>query len=102
MDFEAIRSEFFAGRYEYRSHARERMLLRRITQEESTEAVVSAEIIEEYPSHFYGPCCLVLGWTSIHRPVHVVLSAPNPVWIITVYEPAADEWIDYRIRRNQP
>lgn len=102
MDIEEIRSAFTAGRYQYRGHARQRMLLRGITNEELGEAISSGEVIEEYPAQFYGACCLIYGRTSDHRPVHVVLSAPSRGWIITVYEPDDDEWIDYRIRRNLP
>lgn len=49
---------------EYREHALRQMTERGIDPRHVQEALGSsqAEIIEEYPGHFYGPCCLILGW----------------------------------------
>lgn len=45
-----------------------------------------------------GPSCLLLGWTDNGRPMHVVVSYPPHVAIITVYEPTSDGWTDLRTR----
>jgi hypothetical protein len=64
------------------------------------EAILSGDIIEEYPEDKYGPSCLILGKTKMGRPLHVQCSLPPTVWIITLYEPDPQEWIDLRIRKR--
>jgi len=59
----------------------------------------AAELIEDYPEHGRGPCCLVLGWTQAGRPLHLVVTHPPNVAVITVYVPDQVKWIDYRVRR---
>ncbi len=68
---------------------------------EIEEAVLSGEIIEEYPDDKYSPSCLIYGHTKTGRHLHVQISLPPSVVIITVYEPDETEWIDYRIRRTK-
>lgn len=60
------------------------------------------EVIENYPEDKYGPSCLLLGFTSAGRPLHVACSYPSRplVKIITLYEPDPEEWTDNRIRRE--
>ena len=67
------------------------------------EAFATGEVIEDYPNDKYGPSCLVLGFTSERRPLHVQCSYPSRplVKIITLYEPDPRLWIDYRKRRRQ-
>ncbi|MEI7812617.1 MAG: DUF4258 domain-containing protein [Ignavibacteria bacterium] len=64
----------------------------------TTDDVVSAlsggYVLENYPEHRRGPCCLVSGNTNTGRPVHVVCTVDNPVLvIITVYEPKPPKFI---------
>ena len=99
MNLGQLRVAFLAGQYRFRDHARRQMRARSIEQGEVREAVLAGEIIEEYPNHIYGPCCLVYGVTARGKHLHIVLSLPPPGWIITVYEPSPSEWIDYRTRR---
>jgi len=99
VDIEEIREAFRFSRYEMREHAGEQVGRRHITRAEIEEAILRGEIIEEYGSHYLGPCCLVNGATASGRQIHIVLSAPPNHWIITVYEPDPNLWIDYRIRR---
>ncbi len=74
-------------------HALERCVERRISPEEIREAILSGEIIEDYPEHKYGPCCLIYGTTKKDRILHVQCSL-GPVWIITAYDPTLnpEEW----------
>jgi hypothetical protein len=60
-----------------------------------------SEVIEDYTEDKYGPSCLILGFTSAGRPLHVQCSHPTRplLRIITVYEPDAELWIDPWIRR---
>lgn len=99
MDIEEIRAALLAGAYDVRIHAADQAEVRGITRPEILSAVVAGEIIEEYPTYYLGPCCLIYGQTATGRHLHVVVSAPPACWIITVYEPNPDLWVDYRIRR---
>ena len=91
------------GEYEYSKHAVDQSIVRGISVSEAKEALLSqVEMIEDYPHDFYGPSCLVLGFTGKNRPIHCVCSYPSRpiVKIVTVYEPTEAEWVNHR-KRNQ-
>jgi hypothetical protein len=98
-----IRQRFRRMEYEYSLHALDQSIQRRISTTEVEEAIEAGEIIESYPSDKYGPSCLVLGRTSTGRPLHIQCTAPsrNPVKVITLYQPDAGQWTDFRKRRLQ-
>jgi hypothetical protein len=88
-----------AGSYRYTIHGAQQRIARRIQRQELEEAVAAGEIIEDYPEHHHGPACLILGWTSAGRALHIVCSVRPVVDIITVYDPDPGEWsADYRTR----
>ena len=90
--------------YELTLHARRRLNLRRHFRTGETEdAVLSsqAEIIEDYPDDPRGASCLVLGFTSGARPIHVQLAYQPVVSIITAYEPDPEQWEDFRVRKGE-
>jgi hypothetical protein len=97
-----IRSKVASGQFEFSKHAVDQTLLRIITVNEVREAIASAEIIEDYPTDKYGPSCLLLGWTSSRRPLHIQCSYPSRalVKVITLYEPDPDLWINLRTRKS--
>lgn len=60
----------------------------------------NAELIEDYPEDPRSPSCLILGITESGRPLHIQCTyAPNVV-VITAYEPKAEEWINWRVRKG--
>ena len=88
--------------YYFTLHAGDRTIERHIAVREVEEALLSesAEVIEDYPEDPRSPSCLILGMTGNSRPLHIQCTyAPN-VAVITAYEPKAEEWIDWRIRRG--
>jgi hypothetical protein len=97
-----IREKFAAGEFEFSRHAVDQSILRRISVRELREAMLVAEIIEDYPNDKYGASCLVLGYTQALRPLHVQCSHPSrPVLkVITLYEPDSNLWIDLKVRRS--
>lgn len=97
-----IRAKIKAGEYRYSDHAVKQMIKRSIDRREIEDAVSAGEIIEEYPDDKYSPSCLVYGKTKAGRDLHVQLSVPPAVVIITAYEPEEDEWVDCRMRRGKP
>jgi hypothetical protein len=94
LDMNAVREVMAARNYLFTEHGSDRAVERDITCREVEETVASGEIIEDYPDDKYGPSCLIMGVTSSGRVLHVHISYPPTVKIITVYEPSSDEWED--------
>jgi hypothetical protein len=101
MEIDRIRAEITSGNYRFSDHAVKRMIRRSIDRIEVEEVVLIGEIIEEYPDDKYVPSCLIYGVSKAGRRLHVQLSVPPAVTVITAYEPDASEWIDYRVRRTK-
>jgi hypothetical protein len=96
-----IREKIISGRFEYSRHALDQSILRKLTVKEIKEALLSkVEIIEDYPDDYYGPSCLLLGFSEIGKPIHIVCSYPTReiLKLITVYVPDEKEWKNYRTR----
>jgi hypothetical protein len=76
---------------------------RMITSAEIRTTIEKGEIIEDYPEDQRGHSCLILGFGTEGRPIHVVSSPKNDyLAIITAYLPSADEWNENfreRVRR---
>jgi hypothetical protein len=98
-----IRAKIANGLFEFSKHAVDQSLLRRISVQELREAIEAGEIIEDYRGDKYGPSCLIFGLTTESRPLHVQCSyASRPLLkVITLYEPGADLWIDFKVRKPQ-
>ena len=101
MDVEELREKISAGLFEFSRHAVDQSVLRHVTLQEIREAIASGEIIEDYPDDKYGPSCLIFGFTAAGRPLHIQCSYPSRplVKLITLYEPDADLWADYKVRK---
>jgi hypothetical protein len=99
MSIAEMHDKIRKGEYRLSDHAIKRMIQRSIERSEVEQAIMSGEIIEEYPHDKYSPSCLIYGETKESRNLHVQVSLPPKVVIITIYEPDSDEWIDSRIRR---
>ena len=100
---DGIRDKIARRHYEFSKHAVDQTIMRDISVSELEQAILSrSEVIEDYPKDKYGPSCLVLGFTSDGRPLHVQCSHPaRPlIKIITVYQPDPELWIDLRIRKK--
>lgn len=69
-----IRVQLSNGDYELSRHAFRRLVERNISEIELREAGSSVVIIEDYPADKYSPSCLLLGFTSGSRPLHIQVS----------------------------
>ncbi|MFY8000477.1 MAG: DUF4258 domain-containing protein [Candidatus Kapaibacteriota bacterium] len=98
---EEIQAQFAVGDIEFSDHATKQMRKRGISIDELFQAVTNAECIETYPDDKYGSSVLLLGFTDIARPLHLVVTASErpSCKIITAYQPNPDEWDYNRIRR---
>jgi hypothetical protein len=97
-----IRTKIAARQYEFSKHAVDQTIIRDISVAEVEEAISNrSEMIEDYPEDKYGPSCLILGFTSGGRPLHIQCSYPSRplVRIVTVYEPDSGLWLDLRARK---
>ena len=74
-------------------HAHQRMMEERIFLDEILDALTDCRVLENYPDHRRGPCCLVHGVTETGRDLHIVCTSTSPVLImITAYEPKPPQW----------
>jgi len=98
---EEIREKISAGLFEFSRHAVDQSIVRRVTVQDMREAIAAGEVIEDYPDDKYGPSCLLLGYTQAGRPLHIQCSYPSRplLKIITLYEPDASLWVDFRVRK---
>ncbi|MDO8444700.1 MAG: DUF4258 domain-containing protein [Deltaproteobacteria bacterium] len=99
MKMKDIQHKIRSGDYTFSDHAVKRMIKRDILRHEVEEAIFQGEVIEEYPDDKYSPSCLLYGKTNDGRDLHIQVSTPPSVVIITAYEPDKEEWINCRIRR---
>lgn len=64
-----------------------------ITSDEVKNVILNGEIIEDYPEDKRGHSCLMLGFTQIRRPIHIVCSPKQEyIAIITAYIPNLFYW----------
>jgi hypothetical protein len=98
---EAIRAKIVNDLFEFSQHAVDQSISRQISVREVREAMINGELIEDYPNDKYGPSCLILGWTTKKRPLHIQCSYPSRplLKIITLYEPDPTRWLNYQHRR---
>ena len=100
MEIAEIRKAFIGKRFRYTKHGTEQRINRHITGKEIEQAILSGEIIEDYPSDKYGPSCLIYGRTKQGKALHIQIALLPIISIITVYDPDPAEWIDNKLRRK--
>ena len=75
-------------------HAHQEMVEEDISYDSMIRALSEGTVIESYPDHQRGPCCLVCGQDTTGRCLHVCCTTSLAVAIIiTVYEPKAPKWV---------
>ena len=83
------------GAIRWTEHVLKRLLQRGISQASVVQALLSGEVIEQYPDDYPFPSCLLLGSTAAGTALHVVCGqGPGEVWMITAYRPDRAEWED--------
>jgi hypothetical protein len=75
-------------------HAQQEMVVEEVGLAEVYQALESGAVLENYPDHRRGACCLVGGYTLAGRALHVVCTtARAELIVITVYEPKPPKWM---------
>ena len=72
-----VRAQAAAENIRITQHAQQEMAEENITLDEALQAIATAQILENYPEHKRGPCCLLNGVTDNERPVHVVCTTDS-------------------------
>ncbi|WP_234567575.1 DUF4258 domain-containing protein [Rhodohalobacter sp. 614A] len=99
---EEIRLKIGKNRFEFSKHAVDQSIMRDISVQEVREVVLGeSKIIENYPEDKYGPSCLIFGYTTTNRPIHIQCSYPSRdiLKIITLYEPDPEKWLNFENRK---
>lgn len=74
-------------------HAQQEMLEDGVSVADLLACLGACKVIENYPDHRRGACCLVYGKAIDGRHLHVVCTTEDPALIIiTVYEPKHPKW----------
>lgn len=98
---EGIKARAAAEAIRVTQHAQEEMDADDVTLDEVLAAIAVGQIVENYPEHRRGPCCLLYGRSPKGRPLHVVCTTAYPLLIIiTVYIPRPPKWISPLQRRQ--
>jgi hypothetical protein len=93
MTIENIAQHCKAQSFRWTNHILERMFRRGISTDDVVSALIDGEIIEQYPSDYPFPSCLVLGHTKGGKALHIVCgSNGEELWLVTAYVPGAAEW----------
>lgn len=92
LDLKRIRELCKSHKIHWSSHIVLRLLQRGISQGDVENAILTGEIIEQYPDDYPCPSCLVLGFTLRKEMIHVVVGLNGEtLYMITAYFP--DLWI---------
>jgi hypothetical protein len=98
-----IREQAESDAFRVTQHAQQEMAEEDFDLDDVLQALRSARLLEHYPDHRRGSCCLIYGYTDRGRPVHVVCTTAQPLLIlITVYEPKPPKWVTPTKRGNRP
>ena len=93
MDIRSIQQLVREERIKVTLHALEEMAEESFLLDDVLDAILSGVVIEDYPEHKRGACCLIGGYTRARRSAHIVCTTAQPVLIIiTVYEPRLPKW----------
>jgi len=87
----------------FTQHVIERCKQRNIHPGQIRTAILSGEIIKDYPDDTPYPSCLILGYPDADTPLHIVVGTNGEsARIITAYYPDPDKWeSDMKTRKEQ-
>lgn len=83
-------------------HAAKRLEQRGISINDVISCILSGEIIEQYPTDYPYPSCLILGISLKGSSLHVVVGSNlETLWVITAYYPSIEKWLpDFKTRKE--
>ena len=102
MDIEKLRECCRKTKILWSTYAASRIQQRGILRIDVINCIMNGEIIEDYPTDYPHPSCLIFGYNMMNnRAVHVVAGYDGDnVFIITAYYPSAEKFFDdFKTRR---
>jgi hypothetical protein len=100
VDIETIKTKVQNGKFVISTHADQEAADENIDIAEIRDALLSGELLEQYPDTGRGESCLILGFAN-DKPIHIVCGwHRDSVVIITVYIPKPPKFDDPRTRRR--
>ncbi len=98
MDIEEIKTKVRANAYIYSHHADLERKTDDLTLTQVEDALLTGEILEQYPDTGRGESCLVVDFSG-DTPIHAVCGwRCDQVVLITVYIPGPPQFVDPRTR----
>lgn len=98
-----VRGQALSGHFRVTQHAQQEMVAESIGLDDALHAIATGQVLEDYPDHRRGACCLLYGMDASGRDIHVVCTTANPTLIIiTAYLPGPPKWLSPTQRRSQP
>ncbi|MCM1232933.1 MAG: DUF4258 domain-containing protein [Ruminococcus flavefaciens] len=101
MKIDILRKLIQENKIRWSTHCVERMGERDISRADVKNCINNGEIIEDYPSDFPYPSCLIFGCTIRDKILHIVAGSDEQwIYIITAYYPSSERFEDdMRTRR---
>jgi uncharacterized protein DUF4258 len=97
-----IKAAVAAGNYQITLHGAHSMADDGVTEAELLAATAVGDLIEDYPTAWPCPACLILGYGAAAKPLHAVWAfepALARAILVTVYRPDPAQWSpDFRVR----
>ena len=94
MNIEEIKTSIRANQYVYTHYAEIERRADELTFAQVEEALLSGEILEQYPDTGRGESCLIVGFAG-NVPIHIVCGwRREKVSLITVYIPGPPKFVD--------
>ena len=100
MNIDEIRKHITEGNYQVSFHAEKERYEEDISLDDIEKAILNGEILEDYPDDIRGKSCLILGYDSRKRSIHIICgyTSIQALRIITVYLPKLPKWLTNRKR----
>ena len=94
MEINEIRNYVEKQDFKITDHAFQEMRADNFTMQDIVVGIMNGEIIEHYHEAYPLPACLINGKTKTGEPIHICISLPPLVKVITVYRPDPERWSD--------
>ncbi len=93
LNMQVLRKICSIANIEITMHAAKRLEQRNISIRDIISGIQKGKIIEQYPTDYPFPSCLILGLTCNGSFLHIVVGSDlKRIWIITAYYPSLEQW----------
>lgn len=103
-DLAILKQLIFKSGYRATIHAVYEMDEDDLTISDILASMHNCELLEDYPQSELFPSCLILGFNTYGKPIHMVWGhdkGDEEVILITVYRPDPELWVKYKERRKK-